>query len=338
MKRLLQVMLFSFVAMSGALAQTPAEFWQGKQVRIVVGFQAGGSSGIYAEALGRHMGRYLPGNPTFINQYMPGGGGLIAANHIASRAAKDGSEIAITSRTAAVEPLLGNPQAKFDGRQFNWIGSANIENSICVANSSTGIAAFADVKQRELIVGGSGADAIDVIMPRAANTLMGSKFKIVPGYNTSNDVLLAMERGEVSGFCGVGWTLIKLRKPELLTQKKINILFQMALKKHEDLPNVPLIQDLASNDDDRRVLEFMLAPQDMGRPFFAPAGVPEDRVKALRDAFAATLKDPQFLKEAEKSGLEIQLVTGQDIHALLEKTYATAPNLIERAKALVAQK
>ncbi len=331
--------LFSCASfMTPAYSQSPPSFWQGKQIRIIVGFQAGGSSGIYAEVLGRHMGRHIPGTPSFINQYMPGGGGLVAANHIFSRAAKDGTEIAIASRTVGVEPLMDNKQARYDGRQFGWIGSANIENSLCIANVGAGVTSFADVKQRELLVGGSNADTIDVIMPRAANALMGAKFKVVLGYNTSNDILLAMERGEVHGFCGIGWTLIKLRKPELLAQKKINILFQMALAKHSDLPDVPLIQELASSDDDRRVLEFMLAPQSMGRPFFAPPGLPADRLKTLRDAFVATLKDPEFLKEADKAGLEIQIVTGDEIDTLLATTYATMPALIERARALTASK
>ena len=310
-----------------------AEFYRGKQIKVIVGFGPGGSSGLYAEVVGRHMGRHLPGNPTFINQYMPGGGGLIAANQMSQRAAKDGSEIAITSRTAAFEPLFGNPQAQFDARKLNWIGSANIENSVCIADSATPVRSFDDVRKTELIVGGSGADAMEMIFPRIANRMLGANFKIVGGYSTSNDILLAMERGEVHGFCGVGWSLLKLRKSDLLAQKKINLLFQIAPARSPDIPDVPLIQEFARNADDRQVLEFLIAPQGMGRPFFAPAGVPVDRVKALRDAFAATMKDKLFLEDAEKTGLEIQLVTGEDVNALLDRAYATPPALVARAKA-----
>lgn len=330
----------SLVALSSAaFAQQPvADFYRGKQVRIVVGFAAGGSSGLYGDVLGRHMGRHMPGNPSFIPQYMPGAGGLVAANHMAQRAQRDGTEIAITSRTAAFEPLLGNKQANFDPRAFNWLGSANIENSVCIADSATPIKTFADVRKTELVIGSSGADAIDMVFPSLANRLLGAKFKIVSGYNTSNDILLAMERGEVHGFCGIGWTLLKLRKSELLTQHKVNVLFQIAVARAADLPDVPLVQELASNPDDRQVLEFLIAPQGMGRPFFAPPAVPADRVQALRAAFEATLKDEVFLTEAEKTGLEIQLVTGEDVQKLLERAYATPTALVERATSLLPKK
>lgn len=315
-----------------------AEFYQGRQVRIIVGFAAGGNSGLYGDVLGRHMGKHLPGNPTFVPQYMPGGGGLVAANHMANRAARDGAEIAITSRTAAFEPILGNKQAQFDGKAFNWLGSANVENSVCVADKKQPVQTFDDVRKTELVVGGSGADAIDMVFPRLANRLFGARFKIVSGYNTSNDILLAMERGEVHGFCGVGWSFLKLRKSELLTENKIGVLFQIALTKAPDLQHIPLVQDLANTPEDRQVLEFLLAPQGMGRPFFAPPGVPKERVAALRRAFADTLSDPEFLKEAAKTGLDIQFVSGEDVDRILNRAYATPPDLIARAKDLLHPK
>lgn len=315
-----------------------AEFYRGKQVRIIVGFAAGGNSGLYGDVLGRHMGKHLPGAPNFVPQYMPGGGGLVAANHMASRAARDGTEIAITSRTAAFEPLLGNKQAQFNARAFNWLGSANIENSVCIADARQPVKTFDDVRKAELVIGGSGADAIDMIFPRVANRLLGARFKIVSGYNTSNDILLAMERREVHGFCGIGWAFLKMRRGELLAEKKINILFQIALDKAPDLPDIPRVQDLAQTSDDRQVLEFLLTPQGMGRPFFAPPEVPHDRVIALRKAFADTLKDPSFLQEAAKTGLDIQFVSGEDVDRLLERAYATPLELVERAKDLLHAK
>jgi tripartite-type tricarboxylate transporter receptor subunit TctC len=318
---------------SVALAQSSAaEFYQGKHIRIIVGFAAGGNSGLYGDVLGRHMGKHLPGVASFAPQYMPGGGGLVAANHMANRAARDGTEIAITSRTAAFEPLLGNKQAQFDGRAFNWLGSANVENSVCVADTRQKVRTFEDVRTTELVIGGSGADAIDMIFPRLANQLLGARFKIVSGYNTSNDILLAMERGEVFGFCGIGWSFLKMRKSELLAQKKVSILFQIAPSKAHDLLHIPLVQELASKPEDRRVLEFLLAPQAMGRPFFAPPGVPKERVALLREAFAKTLSDPEFLKEAAKTGLDIQYVSGEDVDRILADAYATPPDLIARAK------
>jgi tripartite-type tricarboxylate transporter receptor subunit TctC len=329
----------SFASGSVSVAQdSVADFYRGKQVRIIVGFAAGGNSGLYGDVLGRHMGKHLPGSPSFVPQYMPGAGGLIAANYMATRAARDGTEIAITSRTAAFEPLLGNKQAQFNARAFNWLGSANIENSVCISDVSQPVKTFDDVRKTELVIGGSGGDAIDMIFPRLANRLLGARFKIVSGYNTSNDILLAMERREVRGFCGIGWAFLKLRKSELLTEKKINILFQIAVNKAPDLADIPRIQDLAETAEHRQVIEFLLAPQGMGRPFFAPPEVPRERVAALRKAFADTLKDPDFLKEAAKTGLDIQFVSGEDVDALLARAYETPPELVSRAKELLQSK
>jgi tripartite-type tricarboxylate transporter receptor subunit TctC len=317
-----------------AMAQDPiADFYRGKQVKIIVGFTAGGSSSLYAQALARHMGKYIPGNPTLIVQHMPGGGGLVAANYIYNNAARDGSEFATTSRTAALEPLLGNQNARFDALKFSWVGSANIENSVCISWHTAPVAAVPEVFNKELIVGGAGPAAQEVMFPKSFNRLLGTKFKIITGYPGSTEILLAMERGEIHGFCGIGWTFVKLRKSDWLKDKKINILFQMALKKHPDIPDVPAIQDFAKSSEDRQVIEFLFAPQDMGRPFFAPPGVPPERVQVLRDAFAKTFADPKFLEEAEKQGIEVQLVRGEDIQKLLERIYASPAQVIERAKA-----
>jgi tripartite-type tricarboxylate transporter receptor subunit TctC len=311
-----------------------ADFYRGKQIKIVVGFTAGGSSSLYAQALARHMGKYIPGNPTLIVQHMPGGGGLVAANYIYNNAARDGSEFGTTSRTAALEPLLGNQNARFDALKFNWVGSANVENSVCISWHTAPVARVQEAFSKELIVGGAGPAAQEVMFPKAFNRLLGTKFKIVTGYPGSTEILLAMEREEIHGFCGIGWTFVKLRKSEWVKDKKINIVFQMALKKHPEIPDVPAIQDFAKSEQDRQVIEFLFAPQDMGRPFFAPPGLPAERVQALREAFAKTFADAKFLEEAEKQGIEVQLVRGEDIQKLLERIYAAPQSVIERAKAV----
>jgi tripartite-type tricarboxylate transporter receptor subunit TctC len=319
----------------GALAQDAvADFYKGRQVSIMVGFTAGGSSSLYAQALARHMGKYLPGNPNFVVQHMPGAGGLVLANHIYNNAPRDGSAFAITGRTAAIEPLLGNANAKFDALKFNWLGTANVEYTVCVSWHSAPVKTLQDAMTTELIVGGSGADATEVIFPKAANKLVGTKFKIVLGYHGSTDILLAMERGEVHGFCGIGWTFVKLRKADWVKDKKINLLFQISLSKHPDLPDVPALIEQAKTPEDRKVFEFLFAPQEMGRPFFAPPEVPAERVRALREAFARTLRDPQFLAEADKMGIEVQYVGGEEVRKLLERVYASPKDVIERAKAI----
>jgi len=310
-----------------------ADFYRGRQVSVLVGSSPGGSASLYAQALARHMIRYLPGAPAFVVQHVPGAGGLVVANTVANASPRDGTVFAITSRTTALEPLLGNRNAKFDGRQLAWLGTANVEYTTCFAWNTAAVKTLQDAMRGELIVAGTGADATEVVWPKVANKLIGTRFKIVLGYPGSTEMLLALERGEVEGNCGLGWTFLKLRKADWLRDKKINILFQWSLHKHPDLPEVPLLIDSTRTPEDRKVFEFLLAPQDMGRPFFAPPGVPPERLQALRDAFAQTLKDPQFLAEADKMGIEVQVVRGEAVQALVERIYAAPPDVIARAKA-----
>jgi tripartite-type tricarboxylate transporter receptor subunit TctC len=322
------------LALPASAQPSVAEFYKGKQVTILVGFTPGGSSSLYAQALARHMGRHLPGSPNFIVQHAPGAGGLVAANTIYNTSPRDGTVFAITGRAVAIEPLLGNKNAKFEAQKFNWIGTANVEYTTCISWHTAPVKTFADLMTTELVVGGTGADATEVVFPKAANKMVGTKIKIVLGYHGSTEIMLAMERGELQGFCGIGWTFVKLRKSDWLRDRKINLLFQMSLEKHPDIPQVPALIDQAKTPEDRKVFEFLFAPQEMGRPFFAPPGVPPERVKALRDAFEKTLKDPQFLAEAEKMGIEVQHVGGEAIHALLDRVYASPPEVIARAKAV----
>jgi tripartite-type tricarboxylate transporter receptor subunit TctC len=318
----------------GSAQDAVADFYKGKQVSIMVGFTPGGSSSLYAQALGRHMGRYLPGSPSFIVQHVPGAGGLVLANNLYNTVPRDGSAFGITGRTAAIEPLLGNANAKFDGRRFGWIGTANVEYTTCTLWHTARVKTLQDALTMEAIVGGSGADATEVVFPKAANKLVGTKFKIVLGYPGSTELLLAMERGETEGFCGIGWTFLKLRKGDWLRDKKVNILYQMSMTKHPELPDVPAIIDYAKTPEDRKVFEFLFAPQEMGRPFFAPPGVPADRLAALRRAFEQTLKDLAFLADADKMGVEVQHVGGEAIQTLLERIYASPKDVIDRAKAV----
>lgn len=326
------------LAAAPAVAQTGvADFYRGKTVRILIGFGPGGSSAFYAEILARYMARHLPGSPSFVAQHMPGAGGLTVANYIQQRSPRDGTEFAITSRTAAFEPQRGNKNAAFDPLKFNWIGNANVENSTCISWHTSPVKKMEDVFVHDFIVGGTGADTLAIAMPKTLNKLMGTKFKLVTGYPISTDILLAIERGELNGFCGLGWTFLKLRKAEWLAEKKVSVLFQMAMEKHPDLPDVPLIQEIAKNSDDRQILELLLAPQEMGRPFFAPPDVPADRVKALRDAFAKTLADPDYLRDAEKSGIEVQYTSGEAVHELLTKAYAASPAAVKRSIELLQE-
>ena len=314
---------------------TQAEFFRGKTVRVFIGFGPGGSSSLYAEILARYMGRHLPGNPVVIAQHMPGAGGLVVANYIAQRAPRDGTEFAIAARTVAFEPQLGNKNAVFDPLKLGWIGNANVESSTCISWHSSPVKTMEDLVKHELVVGGTSGDSLAITMPRALNQLAGAKFRIVAGYTVSTDIMIAMERGELSGFCSIGWTFLKLRKPDWLAEKKINILFQLALERHPELPDVPLALDMVSDPQGRQVLELLLAPQEMGRPFFAPPGLPAERLTTVRHAFQKTLADPDYLKDADKAGIEVQYTSGEAVQALLERVYATPQNIVKRASSLL---
>jgi tripartite-type tricarboxylate transporter receptor subunit TctC len=316
----------------GIAQDAVADFYRGKQINLVVSTGPGGSASLYAQATARHMGRHLPGHPNIIVQHVPGAGGLVAANAAYSIAPRDGSVIYTTGRTVPLDPLLGAKAANFDGRRFNYIGTANVEYTTCISWHSAPVKTLQDAFEKELVVGGYG-DGVATVFPRAANKLAGTRFKVITGYQGSPQILLAMERGEIEGFCAIGWTYLKLRKPDWLRDKKINVLYQMALTKHPDIPDVPAIIDYAKTPEDRKAFEFLFAPQEMGRPFFAPPGVPADRVKALRTAFERVLHDPQFLAEADKMGLEVQHRGGEHVQALVDRIYASPPDVIARAKA-----
>jgi tripartite-type tricarboxylate transporter receptor subunit TctC len=318
-------------AIHQARADDTPEFYKDKLITILVGYTPGGSASFYAQAVAKHMGKYLPGHPKFVVQHMPGAGGLLMADHLYNAAPRDGTVFGITVRTAGIAPLLGNTKVKFDGRKFGWIGSAAVEYSTCFSWKTSPVKTLADAQNREVIVGSAGADATASLWPRAVNALVGTKFKIVTGYPGSNEVVLAVERGEIDGYCALSWTYIKLRKPDWMAEHKINLLFQMGTGKHPDLPDVPLISDYAKTPEDRQLFDFLFAPQAMGRPFLAPPGLPPERLQMLRTAFEKTLKDPEFIKDAEKLNLEVEHVPGEKLQEIVDRLYALPRSVIDRA-------
>ena len=335
--------ILTAAGLSALLALSPAQaadeavgaFYSGRTVTIYPGFAPGGSAALYSEALSHHIGRYIPGNPVINVQHMPGAGGLTVMNFIANTAPRDGTAFSITDRTAAFGPLMGNENAKFDGRKLTWIGSANIESTTCVIWHTSPVKTVEDAMKHDIVIGGSGVTASEVIYAKAVNELIGTRFKFVIGYRGSNETDLAMERGEIQANCGLGWTVVKNRHPQWLANNQVTILYQIALSKHPELPNVPLIIDYAKTPEDRRIFEFLFSPQEMGRPFYAPPGVPEDRAAALRKAFVDTLKDPQFLAEATRLGLEVQTLDGAAVQKIVDRMYSTPPATLDRIKKIM---
>jgi tripartite-type tricarboxylate transporter receptor subunit TctC len=332
----LMALTAAFLASPAAAQDALANFYRGKQITIVAGSAPGGGSvPLYTQTLARHMGRHLPGNPSFVVQFMPGATGLVAANYLYNTASRDGTVFAHVPRNVIIEPLLGNANAKYDPPRFGWLGTANVETTICMTWHTSAVRTLQDALTRESVVGASTQEATQAMWPKAANNLIGTKFKIVHGYHTAPAIMIAMERGEVETFCGIGWTYMKLRKADWLADRKINILFQIADEKHADLSELPLMGDLIRSPADRQVYNFLLAPQAFGRPFFAPPQVPAERLAALRMAFERTLKDPVFLADAEKAGIEIQHRSGQNVEKTVHVLFfETSKEAIARAKAI----
>jgi tripartite-type tricarboxylate transporter receptor subunit TctC len=327
--------VLGIVLLSPARAQTPAEFYKGKTLDLYIGTSVGGGYDAYARILARHMGRHIPGTPSIAPKNMTGGGGIRLANFLYNAAPKDGSAFATFNRGIAFEPLLGNKSAQFEAAKFNWLGSTNDEVSVCVAWNTTGVTHWEQLKTKELIVGASGTGADTYQFPKIANGVLGTKFKITTGYPGGNDIDLAMERGEVQGRCGWSWTSVKATHRPWLDQKAINILFQMGLSKHPDLPDVPLIVNLARNDEERAIFKLIFGRQVMAWPFAAPPEVPADRVAVLRKAFIETVADKDFLADAAKGGFEIRPVPGVDIQKLVEDIYTTPVAVAEKTRALL---
>ena len=317
-------------------AQSVSDFYKGRQINLYIGYSPGGAYDLYARVIGRHMGAHIPGNPTLVPQNMEGAGSLRLANYLYRVAPQDGSAIATFGRGIAFDPLLIGQGDAFDAQKFNWLGSANNEVSVCVAMKDSGITKFEDLFTKELTVGGTGASADTDQFPRVLNGVLGTHFKIVQGYPGGNDVVLAMERGEVQGRCGWSWSSVKSTHKSWIDDKRMIVLVQLSLTKHPELPDVPLVMDYAKTDEQRQILKMIFARNVMGRPYVAPPNLPADRVAALRQAFMDTMTDKDFLAEADKMQLEINPVSGAEVQKLVAEVYATPPDVVAKAKEAAA--
>src|ERR1700716_3878831 len=329
--RWVRAIALAFAAVSPASAQTPAEFYKGRNVELYIGYSVGGAYDLYARTTARHLAKHIPGNPTIIPKNLEGAGSLRLAHWLYNIAPKDGTAIGTIGRGNALGPLLGSKGAQFQADRFTWIGSANNEVSICVAWKGSGVTTLEDVMSKELIIGGTGQAADTDQFPRILNGVLGTRFKIVTGYPGGNDVTLAMERGEVQGRCGWSWSSVLATHKRWIDDKSIIVLAQLSLAKHPELPDVPLIMDFAKTEDQQLIFKLIFARQVMGRPYLAPPGVPKDRADALRKAFADTMTDPEFLADAEKAQLEITPVAGEEVEQLVKDIYQTPKALAAKA-------
>jgi tripartite-type tricarboxylate transporter receptor subunit TctC len=309
-----------------------ASFYRGKTITIGVGFTAGGGYDLHARTLARHMGKHIPGNPNIVVKNVPGAAGLVLANQLYNAAPKDGTEIATFDRAIPLEPLVAPERARFDSLKLNWIGSTDNDVSTCFSWHTSPVKTFADVLQRELVVGGTGTGGNAHFYPKVLNAVLGAKFKVVPGYPGSAEVLLAMERGETEGFCSMGFVTLEYTRPDWVRDKKVNQLVQLGLSKNKNHMDVPLAVDLARNETDRRVLEFVVSPNLFARPFVAPPGVPPERVAALRKAFNDTFDNPDYLAEAAQRKMQVLLVRGDEIDSVLKRIFSMPRSVMDRVR------
>jgi tripartite-type tricarboxylate transporter receptor subunit TctC len=319
------------VCAAPAVAQIGPDHFKGKTFEILVGYETGGGYDIYARALARHIGRHLPGNPAVVVKNMPGAQSRQATNYLYNIAPKDGSVIATIARGLPTEELLGAPGIRFESQKLTWVGSMNNEVSVGVVWHTAPVKSIEEARQRELIVGGI-ADSI--MFARVMNAVLDTKLRIVSGYRSGGEVSLAMERGEIHGRMGWSWSSVVSTNPEWLRDRKIINIVQFSTAKHADLADVPLVTELARNDDDKALLELVFSRQVIGRPFVAPPLAPEVR-DMLRKAFDDTMRDPAFLADMAKAKLEVNPVSGREVEALIERLFKTPPAVIARAKAII---
>ena len=328
-------------AASLAVAQDSVEqFYKGKSIQLIVGSSVGGGYDTYARLLARHVSSVIPGNPSIVPQNMSGAGSNRAAGYIYSVAPKDGTVIGAIFPGAVVQPLLGEQQVQHDPSKFIYVGNANSDVYVCFVRTDAPVKSFKDALTHELIVGASNEGGTTRDLPIMLNNLIGTKFRIVTGYAGSREITLALERGEVQGVCGIGWTGIEAMHPHWFARDIIRPLVQLSVKGHTDLNKrgIPTTLEFAGTEDERQVMELVYSQGVFGRPFVLPPGVPADRVAALRRAFIDTMRGNRVQTEAERMKLDVEPIAGDELQAIVTRVYATPAYVVERARQALTAK
>jgi tripartite-type tricarboxylate transporter receptor subunit TctC len=314
-----------------AAAQQDANLFRGKEISISIGFGPGGGYDTYGRMFARYYGKFVPGNPNVVPKNAPGAGGLRLANQIYNVSPKDGSELGLFAASTALEPLFGNKDAKFETTKFTWIGNLDSDVSSCGTWKQSGIKTWQDLKTRETTFGATGPAAITSIHPRVIGALLGLKTKVILGYHGTRDVNLAMQKGEVDGTCGLYMSSIHSQYQHDVDDGDLTIWLTLGKQRTKDFPNVPSIFELLKNPDDIKLADLIFGSDAIGRPIAAPPGLSPERTKVMRDAFNAMVKDKTFVAEANKIGLSIEPMTGEEVQKLFETFYATPKPVVARA-------
>jgi tripartite-type tricarboxylate transporter receptor subunit TctC len=337
-------LLFSAAVTVALVAPTQAQSvsFAGKQIKILIGFSPTGYGyDTYGRLLARHMGKYLPGNPVIVPQNRPGAGSLNLANYLYNAAPRDGTEIAIVGRGVAMEPLLAGSasQGKFDSTKFTWLGSMNNEVSGFFIRQPGPVSNLQQILAgASLQMGSTGSGGDQHVFTIALNSLLGTKLKPIAGYPGTQEIMLAVARGELDGIVGYSWGVARSGNKAELDSGALKIVMQLALAKHKELADVPIVTDLVTRPADRQVLELIFSRQSMGRPAVAPPGLDPQVAAALRKAFADAMHDPQFIAEGAKIGLELNFVAGEEVQAMVQRLYLAPPDVVARAQAIAAAK
>ena len=287
-------------------------------------------------SLARHMSKYIPGNPTIVPQNMPGAGGLRVAQFLYQAAPKDGLMFGTFTRMAGIAPLF-DPAQKYDSAKFVWLGSVTDAVSVCITWHTSSVKTWQDFLEKSVTLGGTGPSGELDIFTNLYKNVLGANIKLVSGYPGTAEIMLAMERGELDGVCGIDWTTIKAQRKRWIQEKQINVIAQTTFRKDPDLPNVPLIMDLTKDPEKRQILKLFVSAHDFARPFAAPPNIPEDRAAALIAAFDATTKDVDFLAETSKHQMEVAPVSGKRLAAMLVELSTTPEAVLTKARAAIAR-
>jgi tripartite-type tricarboxylate transporter receptor subunit TctC len=318
-------------ASAQASAQTVEQFYKGKAIDFVIGYPPGGSNDVYARAIARHLGKHIPGNPSVIPKNTPGAGSFLAINQIYNVAPKDGTVIGIGAPTSALDEKLGSQGVRFKTAELNWIGRVDSLINMIFMWKTSPIKTFADAQKLPSTLSGTGAGSTVSIYPTVMNNVFGTKFKLIMGYRGSNDAMLAVERNEVEGH-STSWTALKVAHPDWVRDKSVSLLVQFSIKRHVELPDIPTAVDLGRNDEERQILSAIMAAAEVGSAFFTTPGIPADRLAALRRGFDATMKDPEFLDEAQKTKLTVNPMAGEDLQKLVADVSNLSPALLEKVR------
>ena len=320
---------------AAVLAQTAEEFYRGRQVTLLIGGGAGGGYDVYFRAFARYFGKHIPGQPSIVTKNQPAASGLAAAATLYNTADRDGATLGAFPNNIPMDPLFGNPAARYDARRLNWLGSIGKLENVCATWITSPVKTIAQAREREVVVAAAAATSNSAIMPKVLNALLGTRFKPIMGYDPGSGMTLALESGETEGVCGLSWSTIKAARPHWIKDNKLNVIVQLGLAKLPELPDVPAALDLVTDPVKKQVLGLILVRQELGRPVAAPPGVPADRLEILRGAFEATMKDPQFLAEAAKLELEIEPLSAPEIDKLLADAFATPKAIVQEAAGLI---